>query len=66
LIGPSLQKKEIMETPQNRRLYFELYSSSPLPTYIGERRTPFSKAYGIKVRRYGENVGENIGNPLGT
>jgi hypothetical protein len=41
--------------------------SIPLwPTYIGERRTPFSKAYGIKVRRYGENVGENIGNPLGT
>jgi len=36
------------------------------PTYISERRTPFSKAYGIKVRRYGENVGENIGNPLGT
>jgi hypothetical protein len=32
------------------------------PTYIGERRTPFSKAYGIKVRRYGKN----IGNPLGT
>ncbi len=32
----------------------------------GERRTPFSKAYGIKVRWYGENVGENIGNPLGT
>jgi len=30
--------------------------------YIGERRTPFSKAYGIKVKRYGENVG----NPLGT
>jgi len=34
-----------METPQNRRLYFGLYSSSPLATYIGERRTPFSKAY---------------------
>jgi hypothetical protein len=24
------------------------------------------KAYGIKVRKYGKNVGENIGNPLGT
>jgi hypothetical protein len=38
-------------------------------TYITERRTPFSKAYGIKVRWYGEHVGENIvklGNPLGT
>jgi len=41
--------------------------SIPLwPTYTGERRTPFSKAYGIKVRRYGENVWENIRNPLGT
>jgi hypothetical protein len=38
----------------------------PWPSYIDERRTPFFKAYGIKVRRYGENVGENIGNPLGT
>jgi len=32
------------------------------PAYIGERRTPFSKAYGIKVRSYGEHVGENIAN----
>jgi hypothetical protein len=43
------------------------------PSYIGERRTPFSKAYGIKVRWYGEHVGgkhceigKHIGNPLGT
>jgi hypothetical protein len=36
------------------------------PTYIGERRTPFSKAYGIKVRWYGEHVGEHIGNLKGT
>jgi hypothetical protein len=35
-------------------------------TQIGERKTPFPKAYGIIVRRYGKNVGENIGNPLGT
>jgi hypothetical protein len=57
-----------METPQNRRLYFEVFSSSPFAhlLYIGERRTPFSKAYGIKVRWYGEHIGENIGNPLGT
>jgi hypothetical protein len=44
--------------------------------YIGERRTTFAKAYGIKVRWYGEHVGEHIGNlgnifetyknPLGT
>jgi hypothetical protein len=59
-----------METPQNRSLYYEVYSSSPLAhLYIGERRTPFSKAYGIKVRWYGEHVGESIaklGNILGT
>jgi hypothetical protein len=45
------------------------YIIPPLwPTYIGER-TPFSKAYGIKMRWYGEHVGENIanlGNILGT
>ncbi len=38
-------------------------------TYIGERRTTFAKAYGIKVRCYGEYVGEHIGkfgNILGT
>jgi hypothetical protein len=35
-------------------------------TYIGERRTPFSKAYGIKVRWNREHFGENIGNQLGT
>jgi hypothetical protein len=30
------------------------------PRYIGERRTTFAKAYGIKVRCYGEHVGEHI------
>jgi hypothetical protein len=30
-------------------------------SYVGERRT-FAKAYGIKVRCYGEHVGEHIGN----
>jgi hypothetical protein len=30
--------------------------------YIGERRTTFAKAYGIKVRCYGEHVGEHSGN----
>jgi hypothetical protein len=32
------------------------------PTYIGERRTTFAKAYGIKVMCYGEHVGEYIEN----
>jgi hypothetical protein len=41
------------------------YRVPPLwPTYISERRTTFDKAYGygIKVRYYGEHVGEHIGN----
>ncbi len=54
MIGPSLNKNENMEAPQNR---------VPLlwPTYIGERRTTFAKVYGIKVRCNGENVWEQFG-----
>jgi hypothetical protein len=44
-----------------------------LPTYIGERRTTFAKSYGIKVRCYGEHIGNLmrthwvlIGNIVGT
>jgi hypothetical protein len=29
----------------------------PWPNYIGEKRTTFAKAYGIKVRCYGEHFG---------
>jgi hypothetical protein len=38
------------------------------PTYLGERRTTFAKAYGIKVRCYGEHVREHweLVNILGT
>jgi len=39
------------------------YIVPPLwPSYIGERRTTCAKAYGIKVRCYGEHVGEHIEN----
>jgi hypothetical protein len=31
-----------------------------------KRRTTFAKAYGIKVRCYGEHVGEHIENLMGT
>jgi len=50
-----------MEAPQNRRL---MYKGLPLwPSYIGERRIIFAKAYGMKVRcLYGEHVGEHIVN----
>jgi len=39
------------------------YPEPPLwPSYIGERRTTFAKAYGIKVRCSREHVGEHNGN----
>jgi len=66
LIGSVLKKNETMEAPQNRRLYFEEWSLFPWPTYLGERKTTFAKAYGIKVRCYGEHVGERIGSLKGT
>jgi len=34
------------------------------PTYVGEKRTTFAKAYGIKVRCDEEHVGEHIGNQV--
>jgi hypothetical protein len=36
------------------------------PSYVGERRRTFAKTYGIKMRCYGEHVGEYIGNVMGT
>jgi len=33
---------------------------------MGERRTTFALAYGIKVRCYGEHVGEHIGKLMAT
>ncbi len=47
------------------RFNYEGKCSNPL----GERRTIFAKAYGIKVSCYGDHVGEyigNLGNILGT
>jgi len=35
------------------------------PTYLGERRTTFAKAYGIKLRCYGEHVGEHVEEHIG-
>jgi hypothetical protein len=59
-----------MEAAQNKKGSILKFRVPPLwPTYIGERRTTFAKAYGIKVRCYGEHVGEhigNLGNILGT
>jgi hypothetical protein len=51
--------------------YVLMYIVPPLrPNYIGETRTTFAKAYGLKVRcLYGEHVREhvvNLGNISGT
>jgi hypothetical protein len=47
--------------------YILKYRVPPLwPTYIGERRTTFAKAYGVKARCYGEHIGEYIENLMGT
>jgi hypothetical protein len=50
-----------MGNPDNRVLVLKRVVSYLWPRYIGERRTTFAKAYGIKVRFYGEYVGEHIG-----
>jgi hypothetical protein len=64
LIGPSLQKK-FMGAPQNKRFIWK-YKVLPLwPTCIGERKTTFTKTYGIKMMCYGKHVGEHIGNLMG-
>jgi hypothetical protein len=69
LIGPSLKKKKIWRLPKVEGFIFKYRVPLLWPTYIGERRTTFAKAYGIKVRCYGEHVGKhigNLGNILGT
>jgi hypothetical protein len=65
LIGSPLKKTETVGSPKIEGSIMK-YGISPLwSTYISKRRRTFAKAYGIKVRCYGENVGDNIGN-LGT
>jgi len=53
---PITQKNEIMK-PRVPPLWL---------TCISERRTTVAKAYGIKVRCYGEHVEKHIENILGT
>ncbi len=73
--GPLLPKKMKLWTLLKIEGSVLMYIGPPLrPGYIGERRTIFAKAYGMKVRcLYGEHVGgthcelgEHIENPLGT
>jgi hypothetical protein len=71
LIGKSLQKKlKPWRLPKIEGSILKCRGIPPLwPKYIGERRTTFAKAYGIKVTCYGEYGGEyieNFGNILRT
>jgi hypothetical protein len=64
---PINQKNEIMEKPQNKCFILKDRGPSLWPIYIGERRTTFAKAYGIKVRCYWELFGgtcQELGNSL--
>jgi hypothetical protein len=60
------KKKKLWKLPKIKGFIFK-YRVSPLgPMYKGEGTTTFAKAYGIKVRCYGEHVGEHTRNPMGT
>jgi hypothetical protein len=65
LIGSLVKKNETLEAPKIQGSILK-YGVPPLWfTYICKWRRTYAKAYGIKVRCYGENVGDHIGN-LGT
>jgi hypothetical protein len=67
LIGLSLKKKKKPQRLPKIEGSILKYRVPPLwPTSLGERRTTFAKAYGIKMRCYGEHVGEHMRNILGT
>jgi len=61
-VWPITPKKMKLLSLPNTEGYILKYIVAPLwPTYIGERRITFAKAYGIKVRCYGEHVGDIFG-----
>jgi len=68
LIAPSLQKKEIMKTPKTEGFSLNFTVPPFWPTYIGERRTPFFKAYKSEEvwRKCWGKYWEPIGNLKGT
>jgi hypothetical protein len=66
LIGPSRKKTKNLRRLPKIKFSILKYRLPPVwPSYIGERRTTFGKAYGIKVRCHGE-LGEHIENLMGT
>jgi hypothetical protein len=56
------KKKKIWRLPKIEGSNLKHRNAPLWHNSIGERRTTFAKAYGIKVRCYGGNVGEHIGN----
>jgi hypothetical protein len=63
LIGPSLKRKiKLWRLTKIEGSLLKYRVPSLLPTYVGKRRTTSSQAHEIKVRCYGEHVGEHIGN----
>jgi hypothetical protein len=61
LIGPSHQNKKLWRLPKIEGSILEYRVPLLWPTYISERRTKFGKAYRIKMRYYGEHVGNTLG-----
>jgi hypothetical protein len=67
LLGHHSENKETCRLPQIGDFILKYRVPPYLPSYKGERRTTFAKAYGIKVRCYRELFGEhvrNLGNSL--
>jgi len=64
--GPIAEENETMETPHIRRLYFEVYSSSPLAQLYKWKDETIFQGIWDKSEMVWEHVGEHIGNPLGT
>jgi hypothetical protein len=58
----TLKKKNLWKLPKIEGSILKDRVPHLWPTYIGESRTTFAKAYGIKVRCCEEHVGEHIGN----
>jgi hypothetical protein len=65
LIGPSLIKMKLQRLPKIKGCILKYRVPLLWPTYIGETRTTFAKAYGIEVKCYGKHIG-NLGNLMGT
>jgi hypothetical protein len=55
------KKKKLLSLPNTEGYILEFLVPPLWPTYIGERSITFAKAYGIKVRCYGEHVGDIFG-----